>query len=104
MILISGTVRLNPERRGDAIKAALAMAAASRVEAGCHAYEFSITLEDENVVRLFEVWESREALDAHFKMPHMGAFNAAVGGTMAGPAAFFEYHVGEIKPMAVSRR
>jgi quinol monooxygenase YgiN len=104
MILVSGTVRLNPDRRADAIEAALAMASASRKEPGCHAYEFSITLEDENTIRLFEAWQDREALIAHFGMPHMAAFNKAIGGVMAEPARFFEYHVSEAKPLAVSRR
>jgi quinol monooxygenase YgiN len=104
MILVSGTVQINPDRRADAIKAALALASASRKEPGCHAYEFSVTLEDENIIRLFEAWESREALTAHFGMPHMAAFNKAIGGVMASPAQFFEYHVGEAIPLAVSRR
>src|SRR6185503_126047 len=41
MIVIAGTVRIRPERRDDAIRHALAMAEASRAEAGCVAYRFS---------------------------------------------------------------
>lgn len=31
-------------------------------------------------MRIYELWESMEALEAHFKAPHMEVFQKALGG------------------------
>ena len=51
----------------------------TRKEAGCTTYAFSIDINDANTVRIIERWESMDALRAHFKSPHMAAFNTALG-------------------------
>ena len=51
----------------------------TRKEAGCLAYAFSRDISDPNVVRIFERWESTEALAAHFQSPHMATFNQVLG-------------------------
>ena len=63
-----------------AMKDAIAsMEAASRAEAGCHDYTFSVELGDATKLRITERWESMEALVAHFATPHMAEFQAAMG-------------------------
>jgi quinol monooxygenase YgiN len=74
MVLISGVIRLGPGDGARAKQIALDMARASEAEAGCRAYRFSVDLEDENVFHLFEMWESADALAAHFETPHMAQF------------------------------
>jgi len=62
------------------VRAALAkMEKASLAEPGCHVYAFSTDISDPTMVRITERWESMEALEAHFKMPHMAEFMAAMG-------------------------
>ncbi len=50
----------------------------TRKEAGCLTYAFSVDVNDPTMVRIFERWESMDALAAHFKTPHMAAFGAAL--------------------------
>jgi quinol monooxygenase YgiN len=104
MLVVSGLVKIHPERKKDAMAAALVAARATRQEAGCLAYEFSTTFEDENTVRLFEIWENQAALQRHFTTPHIAEFNKALAGVMAAPAEFTLYHVSEATPLGVSRR
>jgi quinol monooxygenase YgiN len=64
----------------DAMKSVIAsMEAASRAEAGCHDYTFSVELGDSTKLRITEHWDSMEALVAHFATPHMAEFQAAMG-------------------------
>jgi quinol monooxygenase YgiN len=76
MIVIEGTVRLPPDRIEAARPAMEAMIRASRAEAGCLDYAYSLDLMDPGLVRVTERWESREALKAHFATSHMAAWRA----------------------------
>ena len=64
----------------NAVKSAVqAMEAASREEDGCIDYTFSVELNDPDVLRVTERWESMEALAAHFQSPHMAEFQTTMG-------------------------
>ena len=64
----------------EAMKEAIAkMETASRAEDGCHDYTFCQEVSNPNVLRINELWESMEALQAHFATPHMAEFNQAMG-------------------------
>ena len=52
----------------------------SRKESGCSTYAFSVDINDSTTMRIYELWESMEALEAHFKAPHMAVFQEALGG------------------------
>lgn len=80
MIIIEGTVRVPPERIEAARPAMEAMIRASRAEAGCLDYAYSMDVLDPGLVRITERWESREALAAHFGTPHMAAWRAEFAG------------------------
>nr|WP_321439401.1 putative quinol monooxygenase [uncultured Hyphomonas sp.] len=80
MIVIEGTVRLPAESIDAARPAMEAMIRASRAEAGCLDYAYSIDVLDPGLVRVTERWESREALQAHFETPHMAAWRAEFAG------------------------
>ena len=76
MIVIEGTVRVAPDRIEAARPAMERMIRASRAEAGCLDYAYSLDLLDPGLVRVTERWESREALAAHFQTPHMAEWRA----------------------------
>ena len=76
MILVIGTVRLPPGNIGKARVAMEAMVAASRAEDGCIEYAYSEDLLSPGLVRVTEVWRDRDALKAHFQMPHMADWRA----------------------------
>ncbi len=58
--------------------AALAMMAATRAEEGCLEYEFSEVIGEPGTMRIYERWESAQALEAHFEAPHMGVWRDAL--------------------------
>jgi quinol monooxygenase YgiN len=99
MIVVAGTVAVVPARREEAARVALAMAEATRREAGCRAYRFSTDLADPNLFLVFEEWESAEALARHFESAHMRVFRERLPGLVAGPPAIRRYEVSSAGPM-----
>ncbi|NJN50565.1 MAG: antibiotic biosynthesis monooxygenase [Gammaproteobacteria bacterium] len=78
MIVIHATVTTAPGTAA-ALKDAIAtMEQASRAEPGCIDYTFATALNEPTAIRIFEQWQSIDALKAHFATPHMAAFNAAM--------------------------
>lgn len=80
MIVVSGTFTVDPSKRDKAVEVGATMAADSLAEAGCVAYGFWTDPSDPVRFRVFEEWESAEALDAHFATAHVATFVAALGG------------------------
>lgn len=93
MIVISGSLTIKPEHRDEFVAAAVAMGEASRAEDGCGDYVFTADLADANTIRVFEQWESDEALKAHFAMPHFKAFGKQLAGWVASQGSFTRYEV-----------
>lgn len=79
MLVVGGRIRIDAEGRDKAIEAAAEMMRESNREAGCISYVLSADLEDPGLFRIFEEWEDEDALKAHFKTPHMAAFNKVIG-------------------------
>ena len=99
MIVISGTVAINPEKREEAVAAALEMSAASEAEDGCITYRLYADLEDPNLFRIFEVWEREDALAAHFETPHMAVFRKKLPDLVAGAMDVKRYDVEKVSDL-----
>jgi quinol monooxygenase YgiN len=99
MLVIAGQIRIDPARRSAAEAAALEMMQATRREPGCRAYTFSADLSDPGLIHLFEEWESKEALEAHFRAPHMAAFQRAVAGFGVQEMKVQRYEVSAVGPV-----
>ena len=78
MIVIEGTVRLDPARIEAARPAMETMVKASRAEAGCIDYAYAIDMLDPGLVRVSERWADRAALKAHFESPHMADWRKVI--------------------------
>jgi quinol monooxygenase YgiN len=79
MLIVAGTLEIDPEHR-DAFFAAVApMVRATRTEAGCQAYAFSPDPDEPGLIHLFEVWDDQASLDAHFASEHMATWQARSG-------------------------
>lgn len=100
MIVVAGRVAVRHERREEAVRAALAMAEATRAEPGCLAYRFSADLADPDTICVFEEWESDEALARHFQTEHMRTFRAQVADLVAAPPSIRRYVVESVSAMA----
>jgi quinol monooxygenase YgiN len=99
MSVIAGKVAVRPDRHDEAVRAALAMAEATRKEAGCITYQFSADLADPNTVFIFEEWESAEALARHFQTEHLQVFRAELPGLVAAPATIKRYEIARVSAM-----
>ncbi len=99
MLVIAGSIVIDPAKREAAIAAALEMMKVTRQEAGCISYTFSADLTDPGGFRIFEEWESQAALDAHFKVPHMAKFQAAMGGFGVKDLQVKRYEISSVGPL-----
>lgn len=91
-IVVNGVIRTDAATI-DALRDAMAaMQAASRAEDGCREYAFSVDLEDPDVLRITECWDSMEALRAHFATAHMAEFRTQMAAhpPRATDVTFFE--------------
>ena len=78
MILVNAVIESTAENIANLAGAIDAMETASRLETGCHDYTFSVELNNQDVIRVTEKWESMAALVDHFGQAHMAAFQAAM--------------------------
>ena len=96
MLVISGLVQIKPEMREEAIQVAIKMQNASQAEDGCVVYRFYADLEDPNIFRIFEHWESDAALKAHFETPHMAEFRQQLPRLVADRGDLLKYDVSNV--------
>ena len=68
-------------------------------EKGCLNYVISADVGDEGLFHLFEEWESQEALDAHFKSPHMATFQKSLGSLGVKELKVLRYEVSSVGPL-----
>lgn len=99
MLVIAGVVRIDPEKRDEAIAAAVAMMRETRRETGCRSYTFSADLEDPGCFHIFEEWETPEALEAHFAAPHMATFQGAVAKLGVREMTVQRYEIASVGPL-----
>jgi quinol monooxygenase YgiN len=99
MLVVAGRISVKPERREDAIRLALEMAAATREEEGCLSYRFYGDLEDPGVFFIFEEWRDAAALAVHFETPHMARFMEQVPDLVAGPPNITRFEIASASPM-----
>ena len=79
MIIVTGQARFADgeiARIKDALEKNIA---ATRAEAGCARYSYSVDLSDPNLLHVAEEWSDEEAVAAHMAAPHMAELMAALG-------------------------
>lgn len=79
MLIIAGTITIDPGTYGEFIGHAQSMMEASRAEDGCHAYVFTQDSQDPATIHLYELWEDSDALAAHAASEHMAQWREAAG-------------------------
>lgn len=84
MLIVAGTFTTAPGERDRVLDLAREVMAATRREEGCHEYVFSPDIDDGDLIRLYELWEGQEQLDAHLRTPHIAAWREASAGLITG--------------------
>ncbi len=99
MLIVCGEVVVEEGAIDSARDALRTMEEATRKEPGCETYAFSIDINAPTIVRIFERWESMEALEAHLKTPHMAAFGAAVAQIQPKSMSVKAYEIAKEVPL-----
>lgn len=71
MIAVLGTFRFPAETLAEARALMRAVIEATLAEPGCRTYSYAEDVADVGLFRVTEIWDSREALSAHFETEHM---------------------------------
>ena len=99
MIIVAGTVRIDPSKREATREAMDKVIKASRAEAGCIEYSYAIDVLDPHVVHVFEVWRDKEALQLHFKMPHLSDWRESWTLIGVSDRKLQMYEIGGVSPL-----
>ena len=99
MIIIAGTLTVDPDKVDDLLAAAVPLMEATNAEPGNLAYVFTKSVVDPGTVHVFEKWESEEALGGHFQAPHMAAFQASIGDFGVSGMDLLKYEIASEGPL-----
>lgn len=99
MIVVQVEVIIEPGSATKVVDAVKAMETATRNEAGCLKYAFSVDIADPGMIRVTERWESMDAIKAHMASPHMAEFNKAVGALQPKGLDIKAYEVAREVPL-----
>ncbi|MBI1261977.1 MAG: hypothetical protein GC184_09650 [Rhizobiales bacterium] len=99
MIVVTGTVEVGEGSRDQAMALAVEVAQATRQEPGCISYGFYVDIENPQCFRIYEEWESEEALTRHFTMPHMVRFAEGMSDIDVSAMDISKFEAGERSPI-----
>ncbi|NNE74913.1 MAG: antibiotic biosynthesis monooxygenase [Acidimicrobiales bacterium] len=99
MIIVAGTLTIDPAKRELAMEAAIKNMTATREEEGCLDYVMTPDPIDEATIVIFERWTDGAAIAAHFGSPHMAEFQAAMGDFGITDMALHKYDDVEPGPL-----
>ena len=99
MLVIAGTMSLDPAKRDLAIAAMRELMTDTRKEPGCISYTFTADLEDAGTFRVFEEWKSQQDIDTHIKTPHMARFGKLVPTLGFRGMKLQRYEVSSVGPL-----
>lgn len=77
-VIVSGWIDFDPTQRDEALRHFAVVVAQSRQEPGCIDYVFSPDPELPGRVRVFEHWDSDQALTEHLTLPHVQRLREAI--------------------------
>jgi quinol monooxygenase YgiN len=93
MIIVSGTIVIDPEKVARGVELTSALVAETRQEPGNVAYEFFAALDDPSRFHIHEEWESQAAIDEHNQSAHLAAFYAAIPELGVRSVELYQYDV-----------
>jgi quinol monooxygenase YgiN len=98
MVVVNGIVTTTQADISALRDAIATMEKASREEAGCIDYTFSVEVNDPDVLRITEKWDKVESLMAHMATPHMAEFQKVMGAHPPVSMDVCFYEAEEIHP------
>jgi quinol monooxygenase YgiN len=99
MIIVAGEIRMHPGARASFFELVAPMVAATLREPGCSTYAFTPDPDDDDLIRLFEVWDSAESLASHFASEHMATWQLCRATLAMASSSLTKYHVSSTEPL-----
>lgn len=99
MIVITGHIRIAPEKVEAARPLARKNLEATRNEKGCLLYAYGEDVLDPGLIRITERWESWDALAAHGDSPHMAEWRKALKEIGVLERDLLAHETGEERPL-----
>ena len=99
MIIIAGTVDLKPEVRDAALESTRELMAETRSQRGCLDYVWAPDSAVPGRIYVFERWEDRDALAAHFAGQYYTRRLAAMGSHGIQAVGVSEYRIDVSEPV-----
>jgi len=99
MIIIAGTIEVDPELRDEALIRARPHIDGARAQAGCEAYTWAVDPDVPGRIEVFERWSGESELAAHFDGPHYEAMLAALGAAGLRSVDVSKYRVDLREPV-----
>ena len=84
MLIVAGTFTTAPGERERVLDLVSDVVTATRREQGCREYVFSPDVDDPDLIRLYELWDGQDELDAHLKTPHIEAWRETSADLITG--------------------
>ena len=99
MLIVAGEFRMQPGTRDRFFEAVAPMVEATLTEPGCLSYAFTPDPNDDDVVRLWELWDDEEALAGHFASEHMAAWRQRAADLPVVGRDVNKYTVSDVTPL-----
>ena len=99
MLIVAGEIQVEPEGRDEFLEAVRFMVEATLEEPGCVRYAFTPDPIDDGLVRLYELWESQEALEGHFASAHMAEWQEVQPTLRATGSDIKKYLISAVGPV-----
>ena len=99
MLILTGTVDVDPAKRDQALRAGLPHMKATRAQSGCLDYNWAPDLLTPGRIYVYERWESQEDLAKHFAGPHYLAMRNTIGSFGLKGADVLKYRIALAEPV-----
>ena len=88
MYVLFVKVQVKPENREAYLKATIDLDAKGSTgdEPGCYRFDVLADETDPNTIYFYEVYQDKDAFQAHIKAPHFAKWQAATAGLTIGPS------------------
>lgn len=99
MIIVSGTIDVQPERSEDFLALTAPLVTATLQEEGCGTYGFFPDPNKAGSFRVYEEWADDDALNAHMASDHMATFLVGTGSVGLTGASINRHDVSAVSKL-----
>src|ERR1700722_11525550 len=99
MLIVAGTITVEPGKRDAFLESREASIKATRSEPGCIEYGFAADSLEPDVVRVFERWETKEALATHLGVLASAPADPGAPAIKVSGADILQYDIASSGPL-----